>query len=134
MVIAMVAAGLLLARAEVGKKADAKPKLHALSQQVEQLQARLRSLEDRLAKLEFAKSQSAPRIQIVPSPPSAPPPIFIPSASGVLNWSGQQPKIWGQGEINGWPFYLIPCAGKSASGCPGTFHALPVSWTSHVRS
>lgn len=112
MVVAIVAAGLLLARGQVGQKVEAAPEVDALRQQVGQLQVRFKMLEDRLTKLESAKQHTVPHVEVVPNPPSLPPSIFIPSPLGVPNRSGQQPKIWGQGEINGWPFYLIPCAGR----------------------
>ena len=109
--VVLGAVSLVLTRAEVGKKADADSEVRALRQRVEQLQARLRKLEDRFTKLESVKPRSVPAIEVVPNPPSVPPSIFIPSQPGVQNRSGQQPKIWGQGEIDGWPFYLIPCGG-----------------------
>jgi outer membrane murein-binding lipoprotein Lpp len=112
---ALAVLGFLLARAEVARKPDFDPEVRALRQQVEQLQAQVKTLEERLAKVESSKaSPPAPRIEILPRSPGAPPAIVIPPQSPLPGRSGQQPKIWGQGEINGWPFYFIPCNGQQA--------------------
>jgi hypothetical protein len=101
--------GLMLLPAETTKKPDANTEMRALRQQIEQLQSRFKTIGDRLTKLEAVRSRAVSRIEVLPYPPGASPPVVVPSQPGVPNRSGQPPKIWGQGEINGWPYYLIPC-------------------------
>jgi len=79
---------------------------------VEQLQARLKVLEDRLAAVESPKPGSPPRILMQPKPPAVPPTSPTPSPPGSLGISLSQPKVWGQREINGWTYYFIPCGEK----------------------
>jgi hypothetical protein len=113
MIVTIGAAGLLLARGQVGQKAEAGSDVGALRKQVERLQARLKSVEDRLAELESAKQHTVPHIEIVPNLPGVPKSGLIPAPTpNALNLLGPQPKIWRRGQINGWPFYLIPCATK----------------------
>jgi hypothetical protein len=40
---------------------------------------------------------------------------LVPSSEG----NTQRPKIWGEGEINGWKYYIIPCA-DGTGGSPQT--------------
>ena len=110
---ALAAVGFLLARAEEAQKPSLDPEVRTLRQQVEQLHARVKTLEERLARVESSKAAPpASRFEILPRSPGAPPSIQLLPQPSVRSGSGQQPKIWGQGEINGWPFYFIPCEGK----------------------
>lgn len=111
-VIALGAAGLLLARGDTMRTADADSEVRALRRQVEELQSRLKTLERRLAKVESAKPSVLPRIEIRPRSSNAPPIIFVPPQRDALKRSGQSPKTWGGGEINGWPYCYIPCEGR----------------------
>lgn len=112
---ALAVLGFVLARAEVVRKPGFDPEVRVLRQQVEQLQTQVRTLEERLARVESSKAAPpAPRFEILPRSPGAPPAIVIPPQSPLPDRSGQQPKIFGQGEINGWPFYFIPCDAKQA--------------------
>ena len=112
-IVAVVTIGLFLARGENGLKPKADPETGALRQQIEQLQARLQKVEARLAQLESATSHAPPRFEVVPNPPGAPPSGFIPAPKFKgPSLSSPPPKIWGEREINGWRFYLIPCGGK----------------------
>ena len=111
-IIALGAASLLLARGDTMRTADADSELHALRRQVEELQSRLKTLEQRLAKLESAKPSVLPHIEILPRSSNAPPMILVPPQRDALQRSGQSPKIWGGGEINGWPYCYIPCDGR----------------------
>ena len=112
---ALAVLGFVLARAEMARKLEVDPEVRTLRQQVERLQARVKTLEERLARVESSKAlPTAPRIEVLPQFPSAPPAIqFLPQPD-ARSGPGQQPKIWGQGEINGWPFYFIPCEGRQA--------------------
>jgi hypothetical protein len=80
------------------------------------LQWQLRHLNARLDRLEAnARSFAAPSAA-VSIPPSMP---------GVVIWTNgtmitprlpadadHQGAIWGRGEVNGWTYYLVPCAAK----------------------
>jgi len=111
-VIALGAAGWVLARAEVGEESVGDSDVRALRRQIEQLQARLQTLEDRLAKVESAKPGTVPRIEILPRLPGTPPTYPIPSLPGQFGRHPSQPKFWGGREINGWDFYVVPCGEK----------------------
>ena len=110
-VLALGAMGWVLARAESGKPGGADSAVRALQKQVENLQARLRALEDRLGRVESGKPSTAPRIQILPKSPGSPG-HTLPLVPVFPGGPGHQPKVSGQREINGWDFYFIPCAGK----------------------
>ena len=87
--------------------------VQALQKQVAELEARIKTLEDRLEKLE---SPGKPPLASLPRLAARPPKLNQPGASvpmpGFLPRNGQRPKIWGQGEINGWTFYYIPLGGQ----------------------
>lgn len=112
--VALGAVGLLLARGEATRTAGADPEVRVLRRQVEQLQTSLKALEQRLAKVESARPSVLPRFEVLPRSSNAPPVIFLPHQRDSFERSGESPKIWGQGEINGWPFYFIPCDAKQA--------------------
>jgi hypothetical protein len=109
---ALAALGFVLARADVARTAGSDPEVRALRRQVEQLQSRLKAVEERLAKVESAKPSVLPRFEVLPRSSNASPMILLPRQRDLPERSGQSPQIWGQGEINGWPFYFIPCGGK----------------------
>jgi hypothetical protein len=111
-VIALGAAGLLLARGDTVRTTDADSEVRALRRQAEELQSRLKTLEQRLTKVESAKPSVPPRIEILPRSSNAPPMILVPPHRDALKRSGQSPKIWGGGDINGWPYCYIPCEGR----------------------
>ena len=105
------AAGLLLVRGEAVHGAGTDPEVCALRRQVDQLQTRLGTLEERLARVESTKPPSLPRCEVLPRSSNGPA-VLLPSQQLLPERSGQSPKIWGQGTINGWPFYFIPCGAK----------------------
>ena len=111
-IVALSAVSLLLARGGATQTAGADSEERALRREVEQLQARLKMLEQRLAKVEPAKPGVVSRIEILPKSPGALLSIPMPPLPGQRDRSGQQPKIWGGGEINGWPYCYIPCQGR----------------------
>jgi hypothetical protein len=91
---------------------------------LDQLQKRITALESRIKSLERqlespgplnCAPQIQPRIQAQPPGSSGLLPLqdifrpFVPPPEG----NAQRPKIWGEGEINGWKYYVIPCAGGS---------------------
>ncbi len=62
-----------------------------LRKQVKELEVRIKALEERVKQLE---AKSGPVVVVpAPGPPSP-------------------PKIWGQGECNGWSYYVIPLSGR----------------------
>jgi hypothetical protein len=83
--------------------------IQTLQKQVAELEARIKTLENRIEKLE---SSGKPPTTGLPVPGVQPPTLERPGASvpntGFLHRSGQHPKIWGEGEINGWKYYLVP--------------------------
>lgn len=105
----MLAGGLASAQTPSG--AAVEPELQGLRQQVVELQARVRTLEERLKQMEAAPSaRRLPRVEIRPAepvPPSAPVWRLIPEWVGA---SSATPKIWGRREVNGWTVYYVPCA------------------------
>ncbi len=111
-VIALGAVGWMLAQAGVSNRANGGSEEQDLRQQVDQLQARLKSLENRLAKLESAKPNITPKLRILPQPPGSPPSFLAPSLPNILGRNAQPPKVWGQREVNGWPVYVVPCGDR----------------------
>lgn len=91
-----------------------------LRQRVRELEARVQALEGKVRQFE---AKPGPPI-IVPSPgPGQPPPRFrivppLPPGTIVRPPPGasSQPKIWGQGECNGWPFYVVPLNSDAGAG------------------
>lgn len=100
---------LLLDRGNAGTKEDAETELHAMRQQVKQLQAQLQVLEERLAEVEMARTATpTPRLEILPRKPGVPPTFNVPSLPELLG-NADRPKIWGQREVNGWTAFFISC-------------------------
>ncbi len=91
--------------------------------ELRQLRAKISALESRVATLEKKLQQSAPSVQpplLRVEPPAIAPPrqpiIPQPGLFGQpLPGEGQRPKIWGEREINGWKYYIIPCRDGSAT-------------------
>ncbi len=108
-IVVLGATGWMLAQAEVSRKAEGEAEVRALRKQVEQLQQRLETLGGRLADVESPKPGSPPRVMIQPKSPVSPPLYLVPSYPDQFHQGQPQPKVWGQREVNGWPFYLIPC-------------------------
>lgn len=101
---------------------DAQAKVAELAKQVDDLQAKIKKLEQRLANLEKAKSiaTAAPITggSVITVPEVVPnftrlPGIFAYPLQGSFADPAHPPKIWGEGEFNGWKYYMIPL---SASG------------------
>ena len=108
-IVALGAAGWMLAQAEADKQTEGDSDVRTLRKQVAQSQARLKTLEDRLAKVESAKPGVVPWTHILPKSPSAPPAYQVPVLPGPLGKREPQGKVWGQREVNGWTYYFIPC-------------------------
>ena len=96
--------------------AEANATIQQLNKQVDSLQAKMKDLEQRLAKVE--KAQNTPIATLAPLiggqgivvqpfvPPRA---VRQPDAiENKFADPNNPPKIWGEGECNGWKFYTIP--------------------------
>ncbi|EEF58489.1 hypothetical protein [Pedosphaera parvula] len=75
-------------------EAKSNKRIEELASQVKSLESKLNTLEQKLSWLE--QRPTAPIL----------PPAQIPP--GVNVSSSASPKIWGQGECNGWNYYIIP--------------------------
>jgi hypothetical protein len=108
--------------------ADARAKAAELAKQVDTLQAKLKGLEQRLAKLE----KERPIVTVTPITDGSI--ITVPSAIPNRDLLEQgfadpnhPPKIWGEGECNGWKYYMIPLSamqGGAATPIPIAGEAL----------
>ena len=98
--------------------------ISGLKAQIESLSARVNSLEERCARLD----SNVKRLEKERPPPQTVPPSPWPGADGLGSPQfnprngGTKPEIWGEREINGWTFYVVPCA-QPVSG-PGPRESL----------
>jgi outer membrane murein-binding lipoprotein Lpp len=77
-------------------------KIEELTAQVKALESKVKTLEQKTARLEH--------------PPMTPPSQVLPSLPNVGSLgSNQTPKIWGQGQCNGWSYYIVPLKADSAA-------------------
>ena len=117
MVVAILLCGLAVPLAAVektGAEPESTKEVKELQKQVAKLNAKVKELEGRLEKSEKATQQ-----RVLPKLPELrqfgivinPPPFHVPFPNFPLSRSGQ-PKTWGGGKINGWPYYYIPCQDK----------------------
>ena len=116
---ALVAGALAFAGTEPDKHSP-ETGLDRLQKKISALEPRVKSLERQLeapGSLNYPP-QVQPRIQAQPPNGSGllPPqeiyhPFVLPPEANE-----QQPKIWGEGQVNGWKYYLIPCV--NSSGVP----------------
>jgi len=74
-----------------------------LRAEVQTLQQRTQSLESTVADLKRPQMPTPLNLQPGAGGHSAPS-IVIPSPQ-----SSRPPTIWGQGEVNGWTYYIVPC-------------------------
>jgi hypothetical protein len=96
------------------KPARLDKEVQELKQQVGGLKSEVKTLNQRLDRLQ---SLLQPRLEpLSPSNPSRPPVVETPKGILPTPDSRQEnrnsPKIWGQGEVNGWTFYLIPLSDR----------------------
>jgi hypothetical protein len=88
-----------------GEKSPANTEISQMRDELNQLKAKVELLEFRTKSLETTVAQLKQPPQPVPmiwqsSPPRQPNPSPSDSTS---------PKIWGEKEVNGWTFYIVPC-------------------------
>ena len=80
-----------------------------LQDDIKRLQAKVEMLELRTKGLESTVEQMKRSHTLAPlSFQGAPPSLSVPSIK-----PSQPPTIWGQGEVNGWTYYIVPCEEKS---------------------
>ena len=84
-----------------------------LRRQIADLKAQINTLEKRLDRLEKNPPKvfvEPPGFQQMPKPvPNTRPRLEIPPVNQ------EHPRIWGERHINGWTFYIVPCAEKPAA-------------------
>jgi hypothetical protein len=92
------------------------PELRELRNQIVALQSRVRALEQRSSEQRSAADalEQGHKLPGIPYPAPSDWPEWPSSSAGIPPKSPMQPKIWGEREINGWTFYLIPCARVSS--------------------
>ena len=79
--------------------------LKQLQAKVEMLEFRTKSLESTVAQM---KRTHSPTPLSLESPATPAPSMSLPGTR-----SPQPPTIWGQREVNGWTYYIVPCAETS---------------------
>jgi hypothetical protein len=117
--IAFVIATVLAA----DRKSDvppAQPEIAELKRQISALKGKLKALEGKVDKLEQSKNApvaNSPRVLVIPRNgqqqfilPGHNPPISSEFADPA-----HPPKIWGEGECNGWKYYMIPLKCETAA-------------------
>jgi len=83
-----------------------------LRAQITELRAEVSSLRQRTQSLEatvedLKRSHVPTPLKLQPGS-TVPPPANLPSPK-----SSRPPTIWGQGEVNGWTYYVVPCEQQS---------------------
>lgn len=110
-----------------GQKPSANQEVAEMKNQINELQSSIQALERRMKGLESTVQElKTPHLQPLTSPggdslwlnPAAAAPR--PSASDFT-----PPKIWGQREINGWTFYIVPCDEQGRGGAESQAGILP---------
>jgi hypothetical protein len=84
---------------------------------LDRLQEKITALESRLKNLEQQRQTPAPLIYAPRVQPQiqTPPMEFTHPFSPPSAENSRRPKIWGEGEINGWKYYLIPCGTRDGA-------------------
>jgi hypothetical protein len=81
-----------------GEGTQMRDEINRLKAKVELLEYRTKSLETTVEQLKHSRP-AAPLTFSAPAP----------SVSSPSPESSQPPKIWGQKEVNGWTYYIVPC-------------------------
>ena len=83
-----------------------------LQTEIERLQSNVKSLQHRVDELQAAEAISAMPapyvLHLTNSAPRLQRPINPFDISGQFADPNHPPKIWGEGECNGWKYYIIP--------------------------
>lgn len=91
-----------------GQKPAGSPDLGEMRNEITDLRAKVQALEDRMKGLESTVAQmKQPHLM----------PLTVPQPnSSLLNRSATDstpPKTWGERQVNGWTFYIVPCDQKA---------------------
>jgi hypothetical protein len=79
-----------------------------LRTQIVELRARLQALEGQTKQMESTVQEL--KQSRVPTPLNFDMPKLLPNSKSP---SGPSPKIWGEREVNGWTYYVVPCEEQS---------------------
>ena len=117
----MVAVAVVAAEKKQPLPAETAATVELLSKQIDLLQTKLNEVEKRLTKLETEKSNpvvGALPLRIVPR-------IIQNQNTSLEPFADRNhpPKIWGEGECNGWKYYVIPLSASSG----GTVTPIPLA-------
>ena len=95
-----------------------------LQTKVAELQTRNQALEERVKTLETSVQQlKQPHLAPLSSqgnslwvqPPQGPQPEFQPHTLQPELLQPKPPTVWGEREVNGWKFYIVPCEQKAVA-------------------
>jgi hypothetical protein len=107
--VALIAFAEITPREKPAPKSEAaqmRDELNALKAKVELLEYRTKSLELTVHQLQRPRAQTSLSVPAPTPPPGTS--WFIPSTI-----ESKPPTIWGQGEVNGWTYYIVPCEAQS---------------------
>ena len=94
-----------------GQKAPETDSVRELRTQITQLRAEVDALRQHTKALEATVDElKCPHMQILVNPRSNP---AAPSTVIPMPQSSHAPKIWGEREVNGWTYYVVPCEQQS---------------------
>ena len=86
--------------------------------EIQRLQSKVSALENRIDELQKAAAQNTATqpfiLQVTNTPPFIQVPGRQPDISRDFADPNHPPKIWGEGECNGWKYYVIPLNGSPA--------------------
>jgi len=86
--------------------------IRELRAQIAELRAEVNTLRQRTQSLESTVDDL--KRSHVPTPLNLQPGSGAPSPSNLPSpRSSRPPTIWGQGEVNGWTYYVVPCEQQS---------------------
>ena len=96
-----------LAEGTPGEKPPADRETREMRSELIELRAKVQSLEEQMKKMESTVEQmNQPRLNPLNLPPAN------SSLFGLPTTDLQPPKIWGEGKVNGWTYYIVPCEEK----------------------
>jgi hypothetical protein len=105
--ISLTAAGLIAVTSMLFAADSPSPKDD--SAEIAGLKRKVAQLEERIAKMEKKLSEKPVP---APNPLWLTPPANPPAKNDLLDQS-PPPKIWGEGEVNGWKYYVVPLGADS---------------------
>ena len=100
-IVVVGACAIAIAEDAPRPKPVANPEVQELREQVAQLRAQVQALESRMSKVEAQVQRSTVPAPLQPSQ-SQNNFRFVPKPS-------ESPRIWGEREVNGWTFFVVPC-------------------------